>query len=143
MSPAQNNGIPGDLVRLLDGIGARVTASRPIDYGTQHTVSQGTETATINVYRTSKVAIGGKASTLKQVLEEWRLARTGGGAPARDAVGAGAGPGAAALDPAPGFGAAKAGKGASLGPWLLGGGGFWAKERAKRLSEMGFGIPRR
>jgi ribonuclease HIII len=137
VSPAQNNGIPSDLARLLDGIGARVTASRPIDYGTQHTASQGAETATINVYRTGKVAIGGKASALKQALEEWRLARTGGGAPSRGVASAGTGSGAGGLDPTPRVGADEAGKGDYFGPLVVTGARVLGKEAAQKLLEVG------
>ncbi len=137
MSPAQNNGIPNDLARLLEGIGARVTASRPIDHGTQHTVSQAAETATINVYRTGKVAIGGKASTLKLALEEWRLARTSGGAPSHDVASAGTGSGAGDLDPTLRVGADEAGKGDYFGPLVVAGARVLGKEAAQMLLEIG------
>ncbi len=137
MSPAHNNGIPGDLARLLDGIGARVTASRLIDYGIQHTVSRGPETATINVYRTGKVAIGGKTSTLKQSLEQWRLARIGGGAPSRDVASAGTGSGAGGLDPTPRVGTDEAGKGDYFGPLVVAGARVLGKEASQLLLEIG------
>lgn len=137
MSPAQNNGIPDGLARLLDGIGARITASRPIDHGTQHTVSQNSETATVNVYRTGKVAVGGKASTLKQALEEWRLARAGGGAPSRSAASAGAGSGSCGLDPTPRVGADEAGKGDYFGPLVVAGARVLGAEAAKKLQGIG------
>jgi ribonuclease HIII len=138
VSPAQKDGIPNDLARLLGGIGARVTASRPIDHGTQHTASQGAETATINVYHTGKVAIGGKASTLKRSLEEWRLARTGGGAPSRDVASTGTGSGAGGLDPTPRVGTDEAGKGDYFGPLVVAGARVLGKEAAQKL--LGIGV---
>lgn len=137
MSLAKNNGVPDDLQRLLDGIGASITASRPIDHGTQHTISRGPETATVNVYHTGKVAIGGKTSTLKEMLEDWRLARTGAAARARDRVDAGTGAGMSVVDPTPRVGIDEAGKGDYFGPLVVAGARVLGREAAQGLHRIG------
>ena len=135
MSTAKNSGVPDDLLRLLDGIGASITASRPIDHGTQHTISCGPETATVNVYHTGKVAIGGRTSTLKEMLDEWRLARTGAAARARDRADAGAG--VSAVDPTPRVGIDEAGKGDYFGPLVVAGARVLGDEAAQGLHRIG------
>ena len=137
MSRAPANGALEDLARLLASLGAGVTASRPIDHGTQLTVSRGAETATVNVYRTGKVATGGKASTLKGALEEWRLARAGGGRPSRGPAGAGAGAGAGVVDATPRVGTDEAGKGDYFGPLVVAGARIPGKEAAEELHGIG------
>ncbi len=133
MSLANNNGVPDDLQRLLDGIRASITTSRPIDHGTQHTISRGPETATVNVYHTGKVAIGGKSSTLKEMLEEWRLARTGAAARARDRADAGV----SVVDPTPRVGTDEAGKGDYFGPLVVAGARVLGNEAAQGLHSIG------
>ena len=106
------SGLPADLEKLLQDQGARVSSSRPIDYGTQYRVSRGPDTVTLNVYhRSGKVSTGGKASSLLAVLEGWRSARAGSrvSGTARPSVRAAST--GLALDPVPRVGTDEAGKG--------------------------------
>ena len=106
------SGLPTDLEKLLRDQGAKISSSRPIDYGTQYKVSRGPDTVTLNVYhRSGKASIGGKASPLLTVLEGWRSARAGGEGKgmARQPVGATSLGGC--LDPMPRVGTDEAGKG--------------------------------
>lgn len=127
-----------DLERFLDGIGARVTARRPIDHGVQHTVAHGSDTATVNVYRTGKASTGGKASSLKERLEGWRLSRSGakagGGPAATRPVNGSPRP---ALDGTPRVGIDEAGKGDYFGPLVVAGTRVLGLEDAKKLRETG------
>ncbi len=137
MSQAPRNGIPDDLARFLAGIGAKITASRPIDYGTQLSVSRGPETATLNVYYTGKVAVGGKASTLREALEAWRLAGTGAPRSRRGRVGLGAGAATGVVDPTPRVGTDEAGKGDYFGPLVVAGARVLGEEAAEGLRRIG------
>ncbi|MDP9426820.1 MAG: ribonuclease HIII [Actinomycetota bacterium] len=114
--------LPTDLEKLLRDQGARVSSSRPIDYGTQYKVSCGSDTVTLNVYhRSGKVSTGGKASPLLAALEGWRSARAGGkgkgsAGPSVRAIGA-----EVALDATPRVGTDEAGKGDYFGPLVVAG----------------------
>ena len=133
MSPEGRNNIPAGLRRLLDSEGAQVTASRPIDHGTQFDLVRGGETAKLNVYRTGKVSTGGKASRLMEVLEGWRAGgASSGGRGSRGPVGA-----RPVLDPTPRLGIDEAGKGDYFGPLVVAGVRVTGAEMAAKLREIG------
>jgi len=73
-----SNPIPEDLRRRIEDYGASVAGTREIDYGTQYFLERGQESARLNVYTTGKVAIQGKSSRLKVMLEGWKETREGG-----------------------------------------------------------------
>ena len=130
MSPPY--GIPTGLRRLLETEGAEITASRPIDHGTQYDLVRNGETAKLNVYRTGKVSTGGKASRLKEVLEGWRTGGTQGGGTSKTAF-----PSRPALDPTPRLGIDEAGKGDYFGPLVVAGVRVTGEEIAAKLREIG------
>jgi ribonuclease HIII len=125
--------IPAGLRRLLDDEVAEVAASRPIDHGTQYDLVRNGETAKLNVYRTGKVSIGGKASRLMEVLEGWRTGegKAGGG---RNRASSGPKP---ALDATPRLGIDEAGKGDFFGPLVVAGVRVAGGEMAEELREIG------
>lgn len=130
--------LPTDLEKLLRDQGARVSSSRPIDYGTQYKVSRGSDTVTLNVYhRSGKVSTGGKASPLLAALEGWRSARAGDKGkssvrPSERAIGA-----EVALDATPRVGTDEAGKGDYFGPLVVAGVRVLGEEAARGLREAG------
>ncbi len=131
MSPP--NEIPTGLRRLLDDEGAEVAASRPIDHGTQYDLVRNGETVKLNVYRTGKIATGGKASRLKEVLEGWRTGEGKAGG-SRNRAPSGPRP---ALDATPRLGIDEAGKGDFFGPLVVAGVRVADGEMAEELREIG------
>ena len=107
-----SNPIPEDLRRRIGDYGASVAGAREIDYGTQYYLERGRESARLNVYTTGKVAIQGKSSGLKDLLEGWKEAREGG----RRSGGASRPVGAT-----PRLGIDEAGKGDYFGPLVVAG----------------------
>ena len=107
-----SNPIPEDLRRRIEDYGASVAGTREIDYGTQYFLERGQESARLNVYTTGKVAIQGKNSRLKDMLEGWKETREGGrrGGGASRPVGA-----------TPRLGIDEAGKGDYFGPLVVAG----------------------
>ncbi len=130
--------LPADLEKLLRDQGATVSSSRPIDHGTQYKVSRGSDTVTLNVYhRSGKVSTGGRASSLLEVLEAWRVARAGGrGEAATSPPGASASRGGAP-DGTPRVGTDEAGKGDYFGPLVVAGVRVLGEEAARGLREAG------
>jgi ribonuclease HIII len=130
--------IPVDLRLLLEREGVEITASRPIDHGTQYDLARNGETAKLNVYHTGKVSAGGRASGLRDLLEIWRALQTkapGEQAPARPAgASAGARP---VLDSTSRLGIDEAGKGDYFGPLVVAGVRIVGSEQAKSLWEIG------
>ena len=130
--------LPADLEKLLEDQGAKVSSSRPIDYGTQYKVSRGSDSVTLNVYhRSGKVSTGGKSSPLLIALESWRSARAGGkgkgaSGPSIPATGA-----AVAPDSTPRVGTDEAGKGDYFGPLVVAGVRVLGEEAARGLREAG------
>ena len=138
MSPASREGVPQGLRRLLEREGVELGASRPIDYGTQYDLARGTETAKLNVYRTGKISIGGRASGLRNLLEGWRTSqsktveRASGGR-----VSGVRGRGSPVLDGTPRVGIDEAGKGDYFGPLVVAGVRISGEETARELQEIG------
>lgn len=131
MSP---NDIPAGLRRLLEAQGAKVTANRPINHGTQYDLASKGDTAKLNVYRTGKVSTGGKASKLKDLVEGWR---TGGQASsAKKPRGVVAGP-RPALDGTRRLGIDESGKGDYFGPLVVAGVRVRNEGVAKALQNIG------
>jgi ribonuclease HIII len=125
------NDIPEDLEHLLDTWGAKVSTSRPISYGAQYRVTRGSDTATVNFFRTGKVSIQGKSSTLKELLEDWWLARTNLEADiARQQR-------PQELDGTPRVGTDEAGKGDYFGPLVVAGVRVLGERAARKLREIG------
>jgi hypothetical protein len=73
-----SNPVPEDLRQRIEDYGASVAGAREIDYGTQYYLERGQESARLNVYTTGKVAIQGKSSKLKDLLQGWKDARERG-----------------------------------------------------------------
>ena len=110
-----------------------LVGSRPIDHGTQYDLARGGETAKLNVYRTGKVSTGGRASSLRDLLEGWRTSQggTAGRASApvvqKDPV----------LDGTPRVGIDEAGKGDYFGPLVVAGVRITGEGAARSLREIG------
>jgi ribonuclease HIII len=123
--------VPPDLRSLLDREGVEIAGSRAIDHGTQYDLARDDETAKLNVYRTGKISAGGRASGLRDLLENWRTSQTSvGGTKAR----AGERP---ILDGTPRLGIDEAGKGDYFGPLVVAGVRITHAETARKLQEIG------
>lgn len=135
MTPPPKHAVPGDLYRLLQTSQVRVTDHREIDYGTQYRLARGPDAANLNVYRTGKVSIDGKASELKDLLEGWRVANSGpkAGHPMSTMEGA-SGPAASGLAR---VGIDEAGKGEYLGPLVVAGVRVSSGSQDRELREAG------
>ena len=127
------NDIPQSLMRLIEENGVKVTGHREINYGTQHHLTLGPEKSNLNVYRTGKVSVDGKSSTLRDLLESWRMANKGGGGRIPKVAGATIPP----VDPTPRLGIDEAGKGDYFGPLVVAGVRIPGEEAAKNLREIG------
>ena len=133
MSPGPRDAIPQGLRRLLDREGVQLAGSRPIDHGTQYDLAREGETAKLNVYRTGKISTGGKASSLRDLLEGWRTSQGGTGRrpsapPARRDP---------APDGTPRVGIDEAGKGDYFGPLVVAGVRITGEKAARELRETG------
>lgn len=127
------NDIPRDLMRLIEDNGVEVTGHREINYGTQHHLSLGSEKSNLNVYRTGKVSVDGKSSSLKSLLESWRLAQKTSGGRSPEV----AGPSRPPVDPTPRLGIDEAGKGDYFGPLIVAGVRISGEDAARKLREIG------
>jgi ribonuclease HIII len=124
--------VPPSLRLLLDEEGVEITGSKPIDHGTQYDLAREGETAKLNVYNTGKVSAGGRASGLRNLLENWRTSQTkSSGQRARPA---GSRP---VLDGTPRLGIDEAGKGDYFGPLVVAGVRITGRAMAECLQEMG------
>jgi ribonuclease HIII len=123
-----SNPIPEDLRRRIEDYGASVAGSREIDYGTQYYLERGQESVRLNVYTTGKVAIQGKSSRLKEMLEGWKETREGGRR--RDAA-------PRPVGATPRLGIDEAGKGDYFGPLVVAGARIPDAEVEGRLIEIG------
>lgn len=123
-----SNPIPEDLRRRIEDYGASVASSREIDYGTQYYLERGQESARLNVYTTGKVAVQGKSSGLKDLLQGWKDVREEG----RRSGGASRPVGAT-----PRLGIDEAGKGDYFGPLVVAGARIPDVEVEERLIRIG------
>lgn len=133
------NSIPKDLQRLIERGGIVVTGHREIDYGTQYHLARGSETVNLNVYRTKKVSVDGKSSSLKDLLEGWRITHQGAGSRGSGNKGRKTErPTARPVSSAtPRLGTDEAGKGEYLGPLVVAGARVLGKEQDQRLRKIG------
>ena len=133
MSPAPKNAIPRNLRAMLDEAGAKVAGQREIDYGTQYHLERGQDSARLNVYRTGRVLVQGKASELKKLLDEG-VATLGG----QRVRGGADRPGSRlAIDGVPRVGIDEAGKGDYFGPLVVAGVRITGKRAAEDLQKAG------
>jgi ribonuclease HIII len=130
----RRTGVPADLRLLLDREGVKIMGSRPIDHGTQYDLTRKGETAKLNVYRTGKISTGGRASSLRDLLENWRTSQAGASGARAPARPSGARP---VLDGTPRLGIDEAGKGDYFGPLVVAGVRITGSEQAKELQEKG------
>lgn len=133
MNPTQTNKVPESLKRLLDASGAKTSFIRHIDHGTQYRVNRGQDAATLNVYRTGKISTGGKASSLREEIEGWRLS----GASASGQKQSSPAEGSFELDATPRVGTDEAGKGDYFGPLVVAGVRVRGEEPVRKLREIG------
>ncbi|CAN5725965.1 hypothetical protein BH18ACT11_BH18ACT11_05230 [soil metagenome] len=134
MNPAPKTGVPADLRLLLEKEGVEIVVSRVIDHGTQYDLTRNGETAKLNVYNTGKISTGGRASGLRDLLENWRTSQTGTSGTRPQARPTGARP---VLDGTPRLGIDEAGKGDYFGPLVVAGVRITDEAKAKELREIG------
>lgn len=135
MTPSPKYDIPQDLASLLRASNVQVKGHREIDYATQYRLARGPDTANLNVYRTTKVAVDGKSSGLKDLLEGWRVANSGK-RPARPASTSKRSVGPVASGVAR-VGVDEAGKGEYLGPLVVAGVRVSSEKQDRELREAG------
>jgi ribonuclease HIII len=129
-----SNPVPEDLEALLRDAGAAVTNSREIDYGTQYYLEREGESARLNVYTTGRVAVQGKSSALKDLLDGWKEARQGR---RKSTAGDAAGGAPRPVGTTPRLGIDEAGKGDYFGPLVVAGARIPDAEAEERLVELG------
>lgn len=133
MNPTLANKVPESLQRLLDASGAKTSFARHLDHGTQYHVTRGQDAAILNVYRTGKISTGGKASSLREEIEDWRLSGASAGKQKQPSpAGRFAEP-----DATPRVGTDEAGKGDYFGPLVVAGVRVWGEEPVRKLREIG------
>jgi ribonuclease HIII len=129
---APRTDVPTDLRLLLDREGVQITGSKAIDHGTQYDLTHDGETAKLNVYHTGKVSTGGRASGLRDLLENWRTSQN------KDSGTRARSPGTRPiLDGTPRLGIDEAGKGDYFGPLVVAGVRITSSAKAKELQKMG------
>jgi ribonuclease HIII len=129
---APRTDVPTDLRLLLDREGVQITGSKAIDHGTQYDLTHDGETAKLNVYHTGKVSTGGRASGLRDLLENWRTSQN------KDSGTRARSPGTRpVLDGTPRLGIDEAGKGDYFGPLVVAGVRITSSAKAKELQKVG------
>lgn len=108
--------VPDDLRRRLESAGADISESRKIDYGTQYRVVRGSERVNLTFYDSGKINVQGKESTLKGLLDGWKVGRM----PAKRSKSK-RGTLVSAPDAAPRAGTDESGKGDYFGPLVVAG----------------------
>jgi ribonuclease HIII len=131
VNPTPANGIPGGLQSLLEESGADISFVRHINHGAQYRVTRGPESVIVNVYTSGKTSTGGKASPLRDMIENWRLTQTKVRANVHAAVAA---PGP---DGTPRVGTDEAGKGDYFGPLVVAGVRIVGEAIARKLHNVG------
>jgi ribonuclease HIII len=134
LKPAPSTRFPEELRLFLDREGVEITGSKTIDYGIQYDLARNGETAKLNVYRTGKISTGGRASGLRDLIEDWRTSSSGGGGKRASTVRTGGRP---VFDSTPRLGIDEAGKGDYFGPLVVAGVRITRAETAQRLQEIG------
>jgi ribonuclease HIII len=133
VNPVPRNSIPQDLWLVLEEGGVRVAGHREIKYATQYRLECGPESVLLNMFTTGKVAIQGKNSELKDLLENriaaWEEKRAGA-----NGARSGSRP---ATDGTPRVGIDEAGKGDYFGPLVVAGVRITGEKVAKELQELG------
>ena len=119
---------------LLDREGVEIAGSRTIDHGTQYDLVRDDETAKLNVYRTGRISVGGRASRLRELLEARRTSQTSVGGTRAPSARTGRRP---LLDGTPRLGIDEAGKGDYFGPLVVAGVRITHAEAAGKLQEIG------
>lgn len=134
MNPAPPAEVPAELRLLLDTEGVEIAGSRAIDHGTQYDLARDDETAKLNVYHTGKISAGGRASGLRDLLDDWRAsqAKAGGTRASTSRM-----VGRPVLDATPRLGIDEAGKGDYFGPLVVAGVRITHAETARKLQEIG------
>jgi ribonuclease HIII len=127
-----NDQIPEDLRDRIEAYGASVAEVGKIAHATRYLLARGSETATLDVYHTGKVAEGGKENGLKALLREWRLSQT-----ARDADEKPRGRAWPRPNATPRIGTDEAGKGEYLGPLVVAGARVLGGEKDLELRGIG------
>lgn len=130
--------IPEGLNRLLQASAIEIMESRQIDHGTQYILSRGTEVATLNLYNSGNASVGGKASGLRTVLEDWK--RESASNPASIKRGSkppvALGASRPVMDVTPRVGADESGKGDYFGPLVVAGVRILGEEAARELHRI-------
>ncbi len=126
--------VPPELRMLLDREGVEIAGSRTIDHGTQYDLVRDDEIAKLNVYRTGRISVGGRASRLRELLEARRTSQTSVGATRAPTARTGRRP---LLDGTPRLGIDEAGKGDYFGPLVVAGVRITHAEAASKLQEIG------
>jgi ribonuclease HIII len=131
VNPAPADWVPGGLRSLLEESGAKISFVRHIDHGVQHRVTRGAESAILNVYTSGKISTGGKASSLRDAIENWRLTQPNVRTNVNTDV--------AAPEPndTPRVGTDEAGKGDYFGPLVVAGVRVLGVETARKLYDIG------
>lgn len=139
MSDAPKHEIPASLSRSLKSSGAEIAGHREIDHATQYRLSRSTETADLNVYHTGKVLPGGKDSSLKRLLESWRIENggTNGAANKGKSKSKSKNSKRPLANTTPRIGTDEAGKGEYLGPLVVAGARILGETQDRRLREAG------
>jgi ribonuclease HIII len=132
LKPAPSTRFPEELRLFLDREGVEITGSKTIDYGIQYDLARDGETAKLNVYRTGKISTGGRASGLRDLIEDWRTSSSGGKRASTFRTG-----GRPVFDSTPRLGIDEAGKGDYFGPLVVAGVRITRAETAQRLQEIG------
>ena len=131
MNSTRAKGVPGGLRSLLEDSGAYISFIRHIDHGVQYRVTRGPESVIVNVYSSGKISTGGKASSLRDIVENWRLAQTNAVANVHTAIAA------TEPDSTPRVGTDEAGKGDYFGPLVVAGVRILGAEIAEKLHSVG------
>jgi ribonuclease HIII len=131
VNPTPAKGVPSGLRSLLEESGADISFIRHIDHGVQYRVTRGAESVIVNVYSSGKTSTGGKASSLRDLIENWRLAQTNAIAKVHTTFAA------PEPDSTPRVGTDEAGKGDYFGPLVVAGVRVQGVKTARKLHKVG------
>ena len=139
MSDAPKHKIPPDLSRSLESSGAKITEHREINHATQYRLSNGPDTANLNVFHTGKISADGKDSGLKRLLESWRLSNSKGSGKSKSRMPRGKDKSSErpTARSTPRVGTDEAGKGDYFGPLVVAGTRILGGTQDRELREAG------